>query len=409
MQKDNYKVVIVGHVDHGKSSFIGRLLYDTDSIPPDKIETIEKACLELGRPLEFAFITDQIREEREQGITIDTTQIFFFTDKRDYVIIDAPGHKEFMKNMITGASQAEGSMLVIDANEGVREQTKRHAYVLGLLGLKQNIILVNKMDLVNYSEETYNTVKKEITEFYESLGIPATYIIPISAICGDNIASKSENMPWYTGMTAVEAADSLKKAADLENTPFRMPIQDVYDVEGKKIIVGRIESGSVKDGDKLILLPGHREVTIAGIHEYMHERHSADTGESAGVSLVEDIEVKRGEMLTATDSLPKETTEVNATVFWMCPRPIKVGERIMFRCNTQDVPCTIATIKKRIDSSTSELLEENANSLSETEVGEVIFKMERPVLVENFLEIPELGRFVLEWAEIIVAGGVVTK
>jgi bifunctional enzyme CysN/CysC/sulfate adenylyltransferase subunit 1 len=214
-------------------------------------------------------------------------------------------------------------------------------------------------------------------------------------------------MPWYDGPTVLEAVDSLEKKS-LEVTPVRYPVQDVYDVEGKKIIAGRIEAGTIHDGDKLMLLPGNKEVTVAGVHEYLHERHSAETGESTGISLVEDVEVKRGNVLSALDSLPRVTTQVGATVFWMCPRPIKVGERIMFRCNTQDMPCKIAKINKRIDSSTSALLEENANALNETEVGEVIIETEQPVVVENFLDVPELGRFVLEWVGIIVAGGVIT-
>jgi len=408
MEKENFKIVIVGHVDHGKSTFIGRLLYDTDSIPPDKIEVIEQVCFELGKPLEFAFITDQIREEREKGITIDTTQIFFYTDKRDYVIIDAPGHKEFMKNMITGASQAEGSVLVVDANEGVKEQTRRHAYVLGLLGLRENIIILNKMDLVNYSEETYNAVKKEISEFYKSIGIAATYVIPVSAVVGDNIATKSEKTPWYDGPTVIEAIDSLKKHDDIENAELRFPIQDVYNIDGKKIVVGRIESGQIKDGDQLFLHPGKREVTISEILEFGHEKHSADCGESTGVTLQGASDVKRGEMLSGRNSSPIETTKIHGTIFWMFPMPIKVNQTLAFRCNTQEVPCRIAVIKKRIDSSTSALLEENATTLGETEVGEVIIETDQPVLVENFLDIPELGRFVLEWREIIVAGGVVT-
>jgi sulfate adenylyltransferase subunit 1 (EFTu-like GTPase family) len=313
-----------------------------------------------------------------------------------------------MKNMITGASQAEGSVLLVDANEGVREQTRRHAYVLGLLGLKENIILLNKMDLVGYSQDRYNEVKDEIIKFYESLGIPAKYVIPVSAVQGDNVAIKSENMDWYDGPTVLEAVDSLQKKESLEVTHLRFPVQDVYNVDGTKIIAGRIESGSLKDGDKLALLPGKREVTISKVHEYLRERHSAETGECIGVSLVEDVDVKRGQMLSSLESLPSETSQVHATVFWMCPRPIKVGERIVFRCNTQDAPCRIAKISKRIDSSTSELLEENANALNESEVGEVIIETEQPVIVENFMEIPELGRFVLEWVGIIVAGGVVT-
>lgn len=408
MEKEHFKVVIVGHVDHGKSTFIGRLLYDTDSIPLDKIETIEKACLELNRPLEWAFITDQIREEREKGITIDTTQIYFHTEQRDYVIIDAPGHKEFMKNMITGASQAEGSALVVDTDEGVREQTRRHAYVLSMLGLKENIILLNKMDLVGYSEETFNSVKNDITNLCNSLGIPCTYIIPISAQDGDNIASISENMPWYKGCTVIEALDSLAKRADEESLPLRMPVQDVYNVDGKKIIVGRIESGQIAQGDKVLLIPQNVEATVAGVHEFGRERTSAEFGENTGITINEDITVERGQMISAVDSVPIQTSKIHGNVFWMSPEPVKVGEDIVFRCNTQEVPCRISCIRKKVDSSTSELLAENASTLGETEVGEVIIEADKPVAVELFSDFPELGRFVLEKGGDIVAGGVIT-
>jgi sulfate adenylyltransferase large subunit len=409
MEKENFKVVIVGHVDHGKSTFIGRLLYDTDSIPLDKIETIEKACLELNKPLEWAFITDQIREEREKGITIDTTQIYFHTEQRDYVIIDAPGHKEFMKNMITGASQAEGSTLVVDTNEGVMEQTRRHAYVLSMLGLKENIILLNKMDLIGYSEEIFNKVKNDITNLCNSLGIPCTYIIPISAVDGDNIASISENMPWYKGCTFIEALDSLSKHQDEESQPLRMPVQDVYKVGGKKIIVGRIEAGKLADGDKVLIMPQNEQVTIAGVHEFGRERHSAAYGENIGITISEGTEVERGQMISAIDSVPIRTSSIHGNVFWMSPEPVKAGEDIVFRCNTQEVPCRISCIRRKVDSSTSELIEENASTLGETEVGEVIIEADRPVVVELFTEVPELGRFVLEKHGDIVAGGVITE
>lgn len=409
MEKEHFKVVIVGHVDHGKSTFIGRLLYDTDSIPLDKIETIEKVCAELNKPLEWAFVTDQIREEREQGITIDTTQIYFHTEQRDYVIIDAPGHKEFMKNMITGASQAEGSALVIDANEGVREQTRRHAYVLSMLGLKENIILLNKMDLIDYSEEIFNSVKSDIMSLCDSLGIPCTYIIPISAQDGDNIATISEKMPWYKGCTVIEALDSLSKREDEDVQPLRMPVQDVYHVDGKKIIVGRIEAGKVAEGDKVLIVPQNEKVTIAGVHEFGRERHSAAYGENIGITIEEPLEVTRGQMISAIDSTPIQTSQIHGNVFWMSPESVKVGEDIVFRCNTQEVPCRISCIRRKVDSSTSELLEENASTLGETEVGEVLLETDHPVAVEIFTDFPELGRFVLEKNADIVAGGVITE
>lgn len=406
--KEYFNVVIVGHVDHGKSTLIGRLLYDTDSIAPDKLETVRQACEEFGVPFEFAFITDQIREEREQGITIDTTQIYFHTDARNYVIIDAPGHREFTKNMITGASQAEGAILVIDGVEGVREQTRRHAYLLKFLGLRENIVLVNKMDLAGYREETFETVKAEITAFLTELGVTRFTIIPISAARGDNIASRSENMPWYTGPTALEALDALQKRELLEGRGLRLPVQDIYDVDGERIIAGRIESGRLRDGDRLILWPAGVPVIVAGVREFGRERHDAECGEGIGLVLVEPVEIKRGMLLTDAGARPAITQSLHASVFWMSPYPVRVGDPLTFRCTTQEIPCRIASIARRIDSSTLELLEENAEMLKDTEVGEVVIELDAPVITEPYAEIPELGRFVLERTNTIVAGGIIS-
>lgn len=408
MRKDTFNVVIVGHVDHGKSTFIGRLLNDTDSVPPDKLQTIRQACDEIGIPFEFAYITDQIREEREQGITIDTTQIYFHTTLRDYVIIDAPGHKEFMKNMITGASQAEGSVLVVDMEEGVREQTRRHAYILAFLGLRDNLVVLNKMDLVAYSEARYEAVKAEMTALFAALKIPCARMIPISSALGDNIASPSAQMPWYAGPTVLEALDALPKHGSKALEPFIMPVQDVYDVDGEHIVAGRIEAGAVREGDRVLLLPGEREVTVRAVREFGHSRSSAECGESTGLVLAEPVPVRRGEMLAAAAAaLPILTTRVHATIFWMSPQPLSVVQDLVFRCNTQDVPCRVGAITRRVDSSTSALLEEHAHALYDTEVGEVVIETVQPVLVRPFAEMPELGRFVLERGPHIVSGGII--
>ena len=405
--QEYFNVVIVGHVDHGKSTLIGRLLYDTQSIAPDRLETVRQACEEIGCPFEFAFITDQIREEREQGITIDTTQIYFHTT-RNYVIIDAPGHREFTKNMITGASQAEGAILIIDAHEGVREQTRRHAYLLGFLGLRETIVVINKMDLVEHSEATFHALTAEITAFFADLGITARYLIPISAALGDNIAARSAQMPWYTGPTVLEALDTLRKPGALHDRPFRLPVQDVYHVDGVDIIAGRIESGKVKVGDRLVLMPGDQAVIGAGVHEFGRERHGALCGESIGLTLAEPVAVRRGMMLTAPDSRPAITNTVHGTLFSMAPAPLHVGEEVVFRCTTQAVPCRVVRIHRRVDSSTLALLEENADTLHETEVGEITLETDEPVLIEAFSAFPELGRFVLERRNTIVAGGIIT-
>ena len=230
MQKEKLKFVIVGHVDHGKSTLIGRLFFDTGSLPADKIAEIEKISKELGRDVEFAFMMDHLQEERDQGITIDTAQAFFHTDKRDYVIIDAPGHVEFTKNMITGASQAQAAILIVDAAEGVREQTRRHAYLLSMLGLTQVAVVINKMDLdsVRYSKQRFEQVVAELLEFCEPLGIKPMHIVPISAKQGENVAKKSTHMDWYIGPTVLELLDDFVVPSKPADKPMRFPIQDVY-------------------------------------------------------------------------------------------------------------------------------------------------------------------------------------
>ncbi len=235
MEKEHMNIVIVGHVDHGKSTIIGRLLYDTNSLPDGKVEELKATCDLLGKPLEFAFILDNLEEEMKQGITIDTTQIFFKTKKRDYVIIDAPGHVEFVKNMITGASQAECALLIVDAKEGVKEQTKRHAYILSLLGLKQVAVIINKMDLVEYKKVRYDEVVNELKSFLTSIKITPSFVIPISAMNGENIAKRSENMFWYNGPTILEALDTFKIKAELEGLPMRYSVQDEFKFDENRI------------------------------------------------------------------------------------------------------------------------------------------------------------------------------
>ncbi|HOF89548.1 MAG TPA: GTP-binding protein, partial [Armatimonadota bacterium] len=280
-----FKVVIVGHVDHGKSTLIGRLLSDTGTIPPDKLETIRQACADAGQPFEYAYITDQIREERLQGITLDTTQIFFRSARRDYAIIDAPGHREFLKHMITGASQAEGAMLVIDALEGVREQTRRHACLLAFLGLRAPVVVVNKMDLVDFREDAYTAIDREIADVFRALELAAAPPIPIAAATGENVAAPSDRLRWYAGPTLLDALDRLPKPAPLTDAPLRLPVQDVYRVGGARMIVGQLAAGRVADGDRLRLLPDAGEVTVAGMHEFGRERHAAECGENVGLTV----------------------------------------------------------------------------------------------------------------------------
>lgn len=403
-----FKVVIVGHIDHGKSTLIGRLLYDTGTIPPDKLETIRQACAEAGQPFEFAYITDQIREERLQGITLDTTQIFFHSALRDYVIIDAPGHREFLKHMITGASQAEGAMLVIDAQEGIQEQTRRHACLLAFLGLTRPVVLVNKMDLADYRQERYAALCAEMADVLRALGLSVTPPIPITAATGENIAARSDRMPWYAGPTLLEALDQLPKRPLLTDGPFRMPIQDVYRIHGERIVVGQIESGRVTRSDSVRVLPGEREVTVTGVREFGRERQTAECGENIGLTLDGVDDPRRGQLLVAARAeTPVATTEVHGTICWLTAQPLVCAEPLTFRCNTQETACAVTRISQRMDSSSLAFCEEDAPRLYETEIGHVVITTDHPVLIESFARTPALGRFVLERDGAIVAGGVV--
>src|SRR6185436_3918203 len=253
---EQLKIVIVGHVDHGKSTFVGRLFYDTGSLPEGKLEQLQKVAERRGVPFEWANLMDALQSERDQNITIDTAQIWFHTQKRQYVIIDAPGHKEFLKNMVTGAANAEAALLLIDAAEGVQEQSRRHGFLLNLLGIRQIAVLVNKMDLQGYSQERFDQIEREFRAFLKTVGLEPKIFIPIAAKLGDNIAAPSANMPWWKGPTVVQTLDEFKISELPKDQPLRFPIQDVYRFDERRILAGRVESGSIKVGDRLLFSPG---------------------------------------------------------------------------------------------------------------------------------------------------------
>lgn len=407
IKNENLKIVIVGHVDHGKSTLIGRLFYDTDSLPQEKIDEIKAASEATGQEMEFGFMMDHLEEERDQGLTIDTAQTFFKTQKRHYVIIDAPGHKEFIKNMITGASQAEAALLIVDAEEGVQEQTKRHAYVLSLLGLKQVIVAVNKMDLINFDEKRFKEVVTELKTFLSSLKIEPKFIIPISAKHGDNIAKKSTKMTWNKEPTVLEALDSFEPITKPFKKPLRFPVQDVYKIDGKRIIVGRIESGTVQKDDDIVFYPAKNNSKVKTIEVFQGQKESAEAGESIGITIDEHHFVDRGQVVCSGRE-PKISQKFKANVFWMSREPLKLKERITLKCATQEVRCSIESIERRINSSTLETIEANASELANTEVGKLVIKTDKPMVIENFNDVEELGRFVLERGDNTVAGGIIT-
>ena len=267
------QIVVVGHVDHGKSTVVGRLLADTGSLPQGKLEAVRRECERTGKPFEYAFLLDALTDEQDQGITIDTARCFFKSAQRDYIIIDAPGHIEFLKNMISGAARAEAAALIIDAKEGVRENSRRHGYILSMLGIRQVVVCVNKMDLVGYDEAHFSRIEAEYREFLNGIGaVSPKQFIPVSAMMGENLASRSAKMSWYRGPTLLETLDGFAKLPGKADAPFRMAVQAVYKFtnagDDRRIIAGRIESGRVKVGDQIVFSPSNKTTTVKSIEAF---------------------------------------------------------------------------------------------------------------------------------------------
>jgi sulfate adenylyltransferase large subunit len=407
--KEDLRFVLVGHVDHGKSTLIGRLLFDTNSLPLDRVEEARQAALGVGKELELAFLLDHFQEEREQAITIDTTQIFFKTDARNYVIIDAPGHVEFLKNMITGASQAEAAILIVDVSQGVQTQTRRHAYLLSLLGLREVLVVINKMDLLHHSSHSFQMVKREVSNLLNSIGIDANFYIPISAKDGDNVATPSRNTDWYRGPTVLEALDSLQGKDPPEHKSLIFPIQDVYQIDGKNIAVGRIEAGVIREGEMITILPKGQITNVKSIEKYLEQPHVASAGESIGITTQNPTSVDRGCIICEPSAKPSLTDRFQANIFWMAEDGIEKGEKVTLRCATQEVFSQMEGIKVRVDSSSLKIIEEDPSKLGNLEVGKVIIKTESPIAIKRFEDVQELGRFILARGEDVCAGGIITK
>ena len=403
-----FRVVFVGHVDHGKSTLIGRVLHDTGSLPEGKIEMIREACAAEGMEFEFAFLLDALLEEQEQNVTIDTTEIQFRTARRRYAIIDAPGHKEFLKNMITGASSADSAILVIAASEGVREQSRRHAYLLRLLDIKQLIVVVNKMDLADYSEERFREIKSEYLKFLVGLGLEARCFVPASARTGENVINRSEKMRWYHGPTVLEALDAIEANPSFVDLPLRFCVQDVYRFDERRIVAGRIETGTLRIGDELVFSPANKTSTVHSIERWSSNADGlALAGDSIGITLTEQIFVERGYVASHQTETPIETNRFHADLFWIARDPMRVGKPYTVRLATQEVKCRVASIEEVMDSSTLETKTEKREQLERNEVGRLTIQTRAPLVLDNHERIANLGRFVLVDDGNICGGGIV--
>ena len=402
------RVVFVGHVDHGKSTLIGRILYDTGSLPEGKIEQIKKACAAEGMEFEFAFLLDALLEEQKQNVTIDTTEIPFRTARRRYAIIDAPGHKEFLKNMITGASRADAAILVIGADEGVREQSRRHAYLLGMLGIRQVIVVVNKMDLINYSEKRFREIEQEYRKFLQELGLDARTFIPASAKEGENVARASMKMKWYCAAGVLEALDLLEPHKPDVDLPLRFCVQDVYRFDGRRIIAGRIETGTLRVGDQLVFSPANKSSVVAAIECWNAPANGPAVAEdSIGITLTEQIFVERGYVASYQNETPIETNRFHADLFWIVREPLRAGHFYDLRLATQQVKCQIVSIEQVMDSSTLESKSDRREQLDRNDVGRVTIQTRAALVIDNHDRIPNLGRFVIIDDGQICGGGTI--
>ena len=407
------RIVVVGHVDHGKSTLIGRLLADTDSLPEGKLAAVEKACREEGMPLEYAFLLDALLEEQAQNITIDTTRIEFRHHGRAFQIIDAPGHREFIKNMVTGAAAADEAILLIDAKEGLREQTRRHGLLLSLLGVGRVIVAVNKMDLVGWQETRFRELEREIREYLGGLKIPPREVIPISAREGSQVKNRdAKNLGWFRGPTLLEAllagAPGGTQGGHAEG-PLRFVVQDVYRFDERRVIAGRIESGTLRPGDSLFFFPDRKSSRIKTI-EAWGEPEGVGTlgpGRAAAITLEEQIFVERGHVGSHEEQPPVESREVRARIFWLDSEPLRLQSPVQLRLATQTVEARLVAIDRVVD---AEKLEQKTGAREEVgrfEVAEVRIRCRRPLVYDAHDRVESLGRFALQQGPRLGGGGII--
>lgn len=405
-----FQIVFVGHVDHGKSTLLGRIYADTDSLPEGQLEKVRAVCEKQGKAFEYAFLFDAFLEEQEQGITIDTARTFFSWENRQYIIIDAPGHKEFLKNMISGAARAEAAVLIIDAAEGVREQSRRHGYMLSLLGIRQIAVVVNKMDLVGYDEQIFNAIVQEYSAFLKGVGVSPQLFIPASARNGDNVVLRSDAMPWYRGSTVLESLGLFNKLPTGEDLPLRFPVQDVYKFDARRIIAGRLAAGVLRVGDTVVFSPSNKTAVVKTIEAFNvpHLPLTAVAGKSTGFTLDEQIFVERGEIASLKESAPEVSDRFRANLFWMGKNPLIRGRRYGLRLATCAVEMELEAIHRIIDAASLDPVAVK-DRIELNDVAEVTIRARKPIALDRYAECDVTGRFVVVDGYDVWGGGIVTE
>jgi bifunctional enzyme CysN/CysC len=407
-------IVIVGHVDHGKSTVIGRLLADTHSLPEGKLEQVRAQCELNSKPFEYAFLLDALKDEQAQGITIDAARVFFKSRQRPYLILDAPGHIEFLKNMITGASRAEAALLVIDAAEGVQENSRRHGYMVSLLGLRQLAVVVNKMDLVKWDRAVYDRIVREYGAFLDQVGIKPSAFIPVSGRSGDNIADRSANLSWYDGPTVLDALDAFHTEPPPVERSFRMPVQDVYKFtkqgDDRRIVAGTIDSGAVAVGDTVVFYPSGKKSRVKTIEAFNRPTQSrAFAGSQVGFTLQEQIYITRGELAALErEPRPQVTTRLRVSLFWLGKDPMVKRKEYLLKLGTMRVTMRLEEILRVMDASTLGPTDQAA-AVKRHDVAECVLKLDRAIACDLAEDVASTSRFVIVDDYEIRGGGIVRE
>ena len=414
--KPHINLVFIGHVDHGKSTTVGRLMFNCGVVDEASMRKLKERALELGKAgFEFAFVMDNLKEEQERGVTIDLSHKKFETDKYYFTIIDAPGHKDFIKNMITGASQADAGVLVVAANDGVMAQTKEHVFLSKTLGVNQLIIGVNKMDMVQYNEKKFIEVKEQVSQLLKSVGYKPAEIkfVPMASFPGENINKKSDKMPWYTGPTLLDAMNDLKEPEKPTTLPLRLPIQDVYNINGIGVVpVGRVETGVMKIGDKVIVVPGregkgvHGEVKTIEMHH--EQERQAEPGDNIGFNVrgIGKKDITRGDVLGHESNVPKVAEEFTAQMVVLNhPTVITKGYTPVFHIHTAQVACQGIEIQKKLNPATGEVLQEHPDFIKNGDAAIVRIRPIQSLCIERQKDIPQMSRFAIRDSGATVAAG----
>ncbi len=414
MAKPHINIMTSGHVDHGKSTLIGRLLFDTGAIREDEMRKLKETATELKKEtFEFAFAMDTSKEERERGVTIDLMHKPFETQKNYFTIIDAPGHRDFVKNMITGASQADAAILLCSAKEGIQDQTREHAYLLKVLGIKQMTVAINKMDAVGYDEAKFNAIKSEVTKLLQGIGykIDAVPMIPVSGYMGDNVVKKSDKMPWYKGPTLLESLDSIQLPPKPIDKPLRLPVQDVYDIKGIGVVpVGRIETGVMKPGEQIVFMPSGAKAEVKSIEMHHKQLTQAEPGDNVGFNVrgISRDQIKRGDVVGKPDNPPTVAKEFTAQIIILNhPTVITKGYTPVFHCHTSQMAGEIFEIVKKLDPKTGATIAENPDLLKTGDAAIVKIRPAKPLVVEKQSDFPQLARFAIRDMGQTVAAGVI--